>query len=102
MADGQTLDHRAKVSDQQIKRLVSKETEGEFIKVKLPPQYDYKYDVSVRIEELLLRLVYIESEWVKSLMETWKCKNMNKLFEQEVFIDSMRIEDAELKFCLCS
>ena len=101
MADGQTLDHRAKVSDQKIKRLVSKETEGEFIKVKLPPQYDYKYDVSVRIEELLLRVVYIESEWVKSLMETWKCKTMNKLFEQEVFIDSMRIE-AELKFCLCS
>ena len=42
MADGQTLDHRAKVSDQQIKRLVFKETEGEFIKFKLPPQYDYK------------------------------------------------------------
>ena len=62
MADGQPLDHRAKVSDQQIKRLVSKETEGEVIKVKLPPQYDYKYDVSVRFEELLLRVVYIESE----------------------------------------
>ena len=71
MADGQPLDHRAKVSDQQIKRLVSKETEGEVIKVKLPPQYDYKYDVSVRFEELLLRVVYIESEWVKLLMETW-------------------------------
>jgi len=42
MADGQTLDHRAKVSDQQIKRLVFKETEGEFIKFKLPPQYDHK------------------------------------------------------------
>ena len=43
MADGQTLDHRAKASsDQQIKRLVSKETEGELMKVKLPPQYDYK------------------------------------------------------------
>ena len=63
MADGQTLDHRAKVSsDQQIKRLVFKETEGEFIKVKLPPQYDYKYDISVRIEEFWLRVVYIESE----------------------------------------
>ena len=70
MADGQTLDHRAKVSDQQIKRLVFKETEGEFIKVKLPPQYDYKYDISVRIEEFWLRVVYIESEWVKSLVET--------------------------------
>ena len=48
MANGQTLDHRAKVSDRQIKRLVSKETEvsrgemkhgnsvskGEFIRVK--------------------------------------------------------------------
>ena len=62
MAFGQTLDHRAKVSDQQIKRLVFKETEDEFIKVKLPPQHDYKFDVSVRIEELLLRVVYIESE----------------------------------------
>ena len=62
MVDGQTLDHRAKVSDRQIKRLVSKETEGEVIKVKLLPQYDYKYDVSVQIEELLLRVVYIESE----------------------------------------
>ena len=60
MADGQALDHRAKVSDQQIKRLVSKETEGEFIKVELPPQYDYKYDILVRIEEFWLRLVYIE------------------------------------------
>ena len=72
MADGQSLDHRAKVSsDQQIKRLVSKETEGEFIKVKLPSQYDYKYDISVRIEEFWLRVVYIESAWVKSLVESW-------------------------------
>ena len=62
MADGQTLDHRAKVSDQQIRRLVSKETEGEFIKVKLPSQCHYKYDVSVRIEEFWLRVVYVESK----------------------------------------
>ena len=62
MADGQTLDHRVKVSDRQIKRLVSKETEGEVIKVKLPTQYDHKYDVSLRIEELLLCVVYIESQ----------------------------------------
>ena len=62
MANGQTLDHRAKVSDQQIRRLVSKETEGEFIKVKLPSQCDYKDDVSVRIEEFWLRVVYVESE----------------------------------------
>ena len=41
MADGQALDHRAKVSDQQIKRLVSKETEGEFIKVELLRSYAY-------------------------------------------------------------
>ena len=52
-----------------MKRLVAKETEGEFIKVKLPPQYDYKYDISrvcpfsARIEELWLRVaVYIECE----------------------------------------
>ena len=62
MADGQTLDHLAKVNDQQIKRLVSKETEGEFINFKLPPQYDYKYDISVGIDEFWLRVVYIESE----------------------------------------
>ena len=34
MASGQTLDHRAKVSDQQIKRLVSEETEVSRGKVK--------------------------------------------------------------------
>ena len=40
--------------------------------------------------------------WVMSLVKTWWCENMNKLFQREVFIDSMRIEGAELKFCLCS
>ena len=52
MANGQTLDPHAKVSDEQIKYLVSEETDvprgevkhrnsvskGEFIRVKYPPQ----------------------------------------------------------------
>ena len=43
-----------------------------------------------------------QSWWVMSLVKTRWRESMNKPFQREVFIDSMRIEGAELKFCLCS